>query len=179
MGHRALVGYERPTGGYTVRYSQWGACGYRLLEAISESTPLGGVRGDDGPSRVRPGPLGVAEDLDALAGDYVDPIAHEAVFVVSDAYCVRAFEPLAFWRDAPTTAYGGALVSLRRERDPSVDARELRAWRRGATATGLPGPYATVDDDERARTHRRLYDALVADVEERRVERIPPRTREA
>ncbi|WP_323676251.1 DUF6735 family protein [Halorubellus sp. PRR65] len=179
MGHRALVAYERPAGGFTVRYSQWGAYGYRLLEAITESTPLGGSRGDDGPSRVRPGPVGVADDLAAVAADYVDPIAHEAAFVVSDAYCVRAFEPLAFWGDAPTSAYGGALVSLRRERDPTVDARELRAWRRGATASGLPTDDAAVDAAERERTHRRLYDALEADVDGRRLEPIPPRTREA
>jgi hypothetical protein len=179
VGHRALVAYERPTAGYTVRYSQWGACGYRLLEAISGSTPLGGVRADDGPSRVRPGPLGVAADLGALAAEYVDPLAHEAVFVVDDDYCVRAFEPLAFWSDEPTTAYGGALVELRGGRDPSVDARELRAWCRGATAMSLPSGDGSADAAERERTHRRLCDALVAAFEGRRVERIPPRTREA
>lgn len=186
MGHRALVAYERPTGGYTVRYSQWGAFGYRLLEAITESTPLGGRRGADDSPRVRPGAVGVADDLAALAAEYVDPLAHEAAFVVDDAFRVRAFEPLAFWSDAPTTAYGGALVSLRRERDPAADASELCAWRRGATSLLPMDGDASCDAPDEAtvgtagvrRTHRCLYAALEDEVEGRRVERIPPRTRD-
>lgn len=181
MGHRALVAYERPTGGYTVRYSQWGAHGYRLLDAITASTPLGGRRGgEDAPPSVRPEPVGVVPDLAEFAASSVDPLAHEAAFVVDDGFGVRAFEPIAFWHDEPTVAFGGALAALRRDRDPNADARELRAWRRGAVATGLPeDAVETLPAVERERAHRRLFDALEADVGERRLERIPPRTRDA
>jgi len=170
VGHRALVAYERPTGGFTVRYSQWGAHGYRLLDAVTASTPLGGRRrGGDAP-RVRPGPLGVADDLGALAATYVDPLAHEAAFVVTPSFCVRAFEPLAFWLDEPTVEYGGALVALRRDRDPGRDASELRAWRRGATATRS----RVGDDDSPGRVHEDLLDALDAAFDDRTVVAIPP-----
>ncbi|NHN43126.1 hypothetical protein G9C85_16025 [Halorubellus sp. JP-L1] len=174
MGHRALVAYERPTGGYTVRYSQWGAHGYRLLDAVTESTPLGGRgRGGDAP-RVRPGPLGVADDLADLAATYVDPLAHEAAFVVTPSFCVRAFESLAFWLDDPTVEYGGALVPLRRDRDPEHDASELRAWRRGATAA-----HARAVGDAPRRVHEDLLDALDAEVADRTVVAIPPDSTDA
>lgn len=181
MGHRALVAYERPTGGYTVRYSQWGAHGYRLLDAITASTPLGGRRGDeDAPPRVRPEPVDVVADLAEFAASAVDPLAHEAAFVVDDGFGVRAFEPLAFWHDEPTVAFGGALAALRRDRDPTADARELRAWRRGAAATGLPEePLGTLSVAECERAHRRLFDALDEDGRGRTLERVPPRTRDA
>lgn len=181
MGHRALVAYERPTSGYTVRYSQWGAHGYRLVDAVTASTPLGGCRGgEDAPPYVRPEPVDVVADLAEFAADAVDPLTHEAAFVVDDGFDVRAFEPLAFWHDEPTPAFGGALAALRRDRDPSADARELRAWRRGAAATGLPeDPVATLPTAECERAHHRLYDALDADVRGRTLERIPPRTRDA
>jgi len=181
VGHRALVAYERPTGGYTVRYSQWGAHGYRLLDAITASTPLGGGRGDDDASPcVRPEPVGIVADLAEFAADSIDPLAHEAAYVVDDGFAVRAFEPLAFWHDEPTVAFGGALVALRPDRDPNADARELRAWRRGAAATGLPDePVDALTAAERERAHRRLYEALDAAVVGRRLERIPPETRDA
>jgi hypothetical protein len=181
VGHRALVAYERPTGGYTVRYSQWGAHGYRLLDAITASTPLGGCRGDeDAPPSVRPEPVAVVADLAEFAATAVDPLVHEAAFVVDDDFDVRAFEPLAFWHDEPTKAFGGALAGLRRDRDPDADARELRAWRRGAAATGLPeDPVGSLPDAACERTHRRLFDALDADSSERPLERIPPQTRDA
>jgi hypothetical protein len=181
VGHRALVAYERPTGGYTVRYSQWGAHGYRLLDTITASTPLGGRRGDgDAAPCVRAEPIEVVADLEAFAATSVDPLTHEAAFVVTEGFDVRAYEPLAFWHADPTVAFGGALVALRRGRGPSSDARELHAWRRGATATGLPDdPVETLGTDERERTHQRLFDALDADVVKRQLERIPPRTRDA
>lgn len=181
MGHRALVAYERPTGGYTVRYSQWGAHGYRLLDAITASTPLGGRPGDeDAVPRVRAEPVDVVADLAEFAASAVDPLAHEAAFVVDDGFGVRAFEPLAFWHDEPTVAFGGALAALRRDRDPTADARELRAWRRGAAATGLPNEVlGTLSASECERAHRRLFDALDADGRGRPLERIPPRTRDA
>ena len=163
MGHRAVVAYERPGGEYAVRYSQWGALGYRLLDAITASTPLAGGPDDDEPA-VRPEPLGTALDVGTVAESYVDPLLHEALFVVSGAFRVRAFEPLAFWRTVPTAAFGGGVVELRPDRDPTGEARELRAWRRGATALADP-PASSADGDPRdvppgdARAvHERLYE---------------------
>ena len=183
MGHRALVAYERPGDGYTVRYSHWGARGYRLLESVTASTPLGGRNGDGGDESdasdgndeptVRPEPLGVAIDLDDVARSFVDPLLHEGVFVVSDAFCTRAFEPLAFWGDSSTTVHGGALVELRRDRDPCADARELRAWRRGATAMLAVDGVAGMDESPRER-HERLVEALRAEPNDRALYPIPP-----
>lgn len=179
MGHRAVVAYERPGGGYAVRYSQWGARGYRLLDAITASTPLGGGDADDDPA-VRPEPLGTAADLAAVAASFVDPLLHEAVFVVSSGFDVRAFEPLAFWGRVPTAAFGGAVVELRLGREPTAEARELRAWRRGATALADWPPAATEDDPRRVPTeastavHDRLYDALAEEAGERECHPVPP-----
>jgi len=179
VGHRAVVAYERPGGGYTVRYSQWGAKAYRLLDAIAASTPLGGGSGDDDAPAVRPEPLGTAADVPAVAESYVDPLLHEALFVVSGAFDVRAFEPVAFWHGTPTAVHGGAVVELRRDRDPTVEARELRAWRRGATALA-DWPASTADDGrsgppgEAAAVHGRLFDALAEEAGDRECHPIPP-----
>lgn len=177
MGHRAVVAYERPGGGYTVRYSQWGARGYRLVESVTASTPLAGGGGK--PS-VRPEPLGTAPDLPTMMRSFVDPLLHEAVYVVSGEFDVRAYEPLSFWGTTLTAAFGGAAVELRRDRDPVADARELRAWCRGAAALAT-WPQAAVDDDlqsvsdgEAAGIHDRLFDALESAWADRDCRPIPP-----
>lgn len=174
MGHRALVAYERPGGQYTVRYSHWGARGYRLLESVTAATPLGrsDPDGDDGPP-VRAEPLGVATALGDVAASFVDPLLHEAVFVVNDAFCTRAFEPLAFWGTTPTTVHGGALVELRRDRAPDADARELRAWRRGATAMLATTSENGASTGARGH-HDRLLDALRGETDDRELYAIPP-----
>jgi hypothetical protein len=214
VGHRALVAYERPTGGYTIRRSQWGAFGYRLLDSITATSPLGARPRDDEHPLVQPGPIGVARDLADVAARFVDPVVHEAAFAVTTTFDVTAFEPLAFPRDrtrgatntdddgadgadtesatgpesttgrrstteTEVVAPGGALVSLRRDRDPAQDARELRAWVRGATATTDRSPEETaVAVDERHSKRAGLYDALEREVEGRTVERIPRGTRD-
>lgn len=174
VGHRALVAYERPGGRYTVRYSHWGARGYRLLESVTAATPLGRTDpdSDDGPP-VRPEPLGVAADLGDVASGFVDPLLHEAVFVASDDFCTRAFEPLAFWGDGPTTVHGGALTELRRDRAPDADAAELRAWRRGAAAM-LASDGEIRQSLDRGEYHDRLMDALRDEADDRELYAIPP-----
>ncbi len=154
MGHRALVAYERTDGRLSVHHSQWGALGWQLLTTCRSNSPFGGnndweercheaiVAGEDPDppanpdTPVDPHPRTVVESLDALVSAF-DFLEYEACYVVSRTVDVRGFQPLWFARAFPDAdpVGSGALVSLRRDRDPVEDAARLTAWFRGVADT--------------------------------------------
>lgn len=152
MGHRTLVAYDR--GGYDLHYAHWGVD----PSEITSETPFGGPPAD-GWARERAGELldssggrlterrETAVDADPIAtglsfvelGDYIDPIEHEALFVVDHDFSVRTY--LVFGLDGRafgrTNGSARALVGYSGE----TDAAYLRGWLSGARAVrGICGP---------------------------------------
>ncbi|WP_256301314.1 DUF6735 family protein [Haloarchaeobius salinus] len=154
MGHRALVAYGRADGSYSLHHSQWGALGFALSDDLGPDSPFGanagweqaaheavvaGERPDtpsDHDAPVDPQPRGSVPSLDTLPGRF-DFLEYEAAFVVSRTGDVRAFQPCWFARalDDAEPVGDGALVSLRRGRDPVGDAARVSAWFRGVADT--------------------------------------------
>lgn len=154
MGHRTLVAYERD--GYDLHYAHWGVD----PADITPETPFGGPP-DDGAVRDRAAdllePAGgrltderrTAVDPDPLATELtfdeaclrVDPIEHEALYVVEPDFTVRRYLVFAL-RDGgagPRTALVGY--------DDARDAAYLRGWLAGARAVRAvtaPSPDAVV-----------------------------------
>jgi hypothetical protein len=145
MGHRTLVAYDRD--GYDLHYAHWGVAPADL----TPETPFGGPP-NDGWARERAGELSApaggrlteggetAVDADPIAtdlpfvelGEYVDPVEHEALYVVDREFSVRTylvwgFDGRAFGRTGGPTV---ALVGY----DGESDATYLRGWRAGARA---------------------------------------------
>lgn len=94
MGHRALVAYEQPDGRYQVHYSHWGAADLRLYSLLRRGA--------------EPGEAGIDAEiwidgvtLRELAHDHLDYLTYEALYVVSLAGEVRAFETFSWERCAP------------------------------------------------------------------------------
>lgn len=147
MGHRTLVAYDRD--GYDLHYAHWGvdpadltpatpfgdgpdtewarSCSCRLVE------PEGGELTADRETAVDPDP--VATDLSfPTVCERVDPLEHEALYVVDEAFSVRTYLVFAIGVDG-TAAHGpgrptGALVAY----DGETDATYLRGWLAGARA---------------------------------------------
>jgi hypothetical protein len=152
MGHRTLVAYDR--GGYDLHYAHWGVD----PGTLTAETPFGD-RPDDEWARQRSedllSPSGgwlneardTAVETDPIAtglsfvdlGDYIDPIEHEAVYVVDEAFSVRTY--LVFGLEGYAVDRKGvpaiALVGYDGERD----AVYLRGWLAGARAArSVTGP---------------------------------------
>ena len=154
MGHRTLVVYDR--GGYDLHYAHWGVD----PGSVTSETPFGG-RPDAAWARERATELLDSEggqlaesretaiETDPIAtglsfvdlGTYLDPIEHEALYVVDADFSVRTYvvfglEGRSFGRsDAPTIA----AVGYEGERD----AAYLRGWLAGARGVrGVCGPEA-------------------------------------
>jgi hypothetical protein len=154
MGHRALVAYGRADGTYSLHHSQWGALGFALLDDLGPDSPFGAdadwervaweaVDNDEQPevprdhdAPVDPEPRSSVPSLDALPERF-DFLEYEAAFVVSRTGDVRAFQPCWFARalDDAVPVGDGALVSVRRDRDPVADAARVSAWFRGVADT--------------------------------------------
>ena len=152
MGHRTLVAYDR--NGYDLHYAHWGVD----PDAITPETPFGGPP-DDGWARDRADGLFTptggelherrksAIETDPIETglsfvelrSYVDPIEHEALYVVDRDFWVRTYlvfglEGHAVGRAADPTI---ALVGY----DGDRDAAYLRGWLAGARAVrGVCGP---------------------------------------
>ncbi|WP_435362088.1 DUF6735 family protein [Haloarchaeobius sp. DFWS5] len=174
MGHRALVAYERTDSKLSLHHSQWGALGFQLCRTCRRDAPFGGggewetgaheaiVAGEaperpDAPdSPVDPAPRAVRDSLDDLAAQF-DFLEYEACYVVSPTVDVRAFQPLWFARACPDAdpVGAGALVSLRRDRDPCEDAARLSAWFRGVADTVSEMRERGVFTDEEAEAYLR------------------------
>ena len=152
MGHRTLVAYERD--GYDLHYAHWGVD----PGALTPDTPFGGPP-NDGWANERAGELltpaggrleddrGTAVDTDPIAtglsfvelGAHVDPIEHEALYVVDGAFSVRTY--LIFGLDGrPFGHTDGPVVALVGY-DGEADAAYLRGWLAGGRAVrGVCGP---------------------------------------
>lgn len=153
MGHRTLIAYERD--GYDLHYAHWGVDPGEL----TPEEPFGGPP-DDGWARERAEELltvengrftdedGTAVDTDPVATGlsfveleaYIDPIEHEALYVVDGAFSVRTY--LVFGLEGRhvgrTDGPAVALVGY----DGPEDAAYLRGWLAGARAVrGVCGPH--------------------------------------
>lgn len=174
MGHRALVAYARADGSYSLHHSQWGALGFALCDDLGPDSPFGAdadwetaaheavVAGDrpdvpaDHGAPVDPEPRDAIGSLDALPGRF-DFLEYEAGFAVSRTGDVRAFQPCWFARalDDADTVGDGALVSLRRGRDPVADGARVSAWFRGVADTVRVLHEGGTLDADAAREHLR------------------------
>ncbi len=152
MGHRTLVAYDRD--GYDLHYAHWGVDPDEITpetpfgEAPDDEwaneragdllTPTGGELQKRPESAVETDPI--ETDLSFVdLGAYVDPIEHEALYVVDRDLSVRTY--LVFGLDG---------YALGRAEDPAIalvgydgesDAAYLRGWLAGARAVrGICGP---------------------------------------
>lgn len=121
MGHRAYIAYEREDSLFNVHYSHWGAHDLKLRNKITEQTPLGG---DTEEPEYVTGFMKMLEDAtpdDAEVGGYLtgpqpdtpvepspeytgltieevckkaDDVMIEALYIVTNDFNVRAFEPI-------------------------------------------------------------------------------------
>ncbi|MFC4407735.1 DUF6735 family protein [Haloarchaeobius iranensis] len=174
MGHRALVAYGRADGTYSLHHSQWGALGFALSDDLGPDSPFGAdadweqaahealVDGErpevppDHDAPVDPEPRGSIRALDGLPKRF-DFLEYEAAFVVSRTGDVRAFQPCWFARalDDAEPMGDGALVSVRRGRDPVRDAARISAWFRGVADTVRVLHECGTVDEPTAREHLR------------------------
>lgn len=174
MGHRALVAYARADGTYSLHHSQWGALGFALLDDLGPDSPFGAdadweataheavVAADrpevptDRDAPVDPEPRDSIASLDALPERF-DFLEYEAAFVVSRTGDVCALQPCWFARalDDAEPVGEGALVSLRRGRDPVADAARVSAWFRGVADTVRVLHECGTLDETAARDHLR------------------------
>lgn len=126
MGHRALVAYERDDA-FDLHYSHWGALDLALVDGIGPETPFGDPD-PDGPS-VDPDPIATGVSWEGVL-ERLDPLEHEALYVVTPAYDARAYRVLRFGFE-PGDGPEGALVSADRSgRDDHLatwflDAKEV------------------------------------------------------
>lgn len=141
MGHRTLVAYDRD--GYDLHYAHWGVD----PDAIDRATPFGGPPDDDGMrdraadlldpaggrltddprTAVDPDPLATGLSFAEVCAR-VDPVEHEALYVVDADFSVRRYLVFALWRadDRHRTALVGHA--------DDADATYLRGWLAGARA---------------------------------------------
>ncbi|MFQ3318135.1 MAG: hypothetical protein ACI8UR_000647 [Natronomonas sp.] len=139
MGHRTLVAYDRD--GYDVHYAHWGID----RDAITADNPFGGPPDNewarnratelldpaggeltaDRKTAVNPDPIATnCSFADVCA--HLDPLEHEALYVVGPEFSIRAF--LVFAIEAGGTRPAVALVGY----DGAADAAYLRGWLAGA-----------------------------------------------
>jgi hypothetical protein len=152
MGHRTLVAYDRD--GYDLHYAHWRVD----PAALTSETPFGG-RSDDAWARERADellepaggrlsePPGTAVETDPIATElsfvdleaYVDPIEHEALYVVDDDFSVRTY--LVFGIDGYAVGRADSPAVALVGYDGEADAAYLRGWLAGARAVrGVCGP---------------------------------------
>lgn len=144
MGHRTLVAYDRA--GYDLHYAHWGVDPDDLTpetpfgpppddewarrRAADVVDPAGGRLPEDHETAVDPDPLATGLSFRELCV-HVDPVAHEALYVVSDDGSVRRYLVFGLHEErgryrAPTTALVGY--------ESEADAAYLRGWLAGARA---------------------------------------------
>ncbi len=152
MGHRTLVAYDRD--GYDLHYAHWGVD----PGALTPETPFG-ESPDDAWARDRSdellspegGRLSEAHDTavetDPIAtglsfvelGEYVDPIEHEALYLVDKGFAVRTY--LVFALEGYRVGRGDRSAIALVGYDGEADAAYLHGWLAGARAVrGVCGP---------------------------------------
>lgn len=185
VGHRALVADARTTAAgataddFVVWYSHWGAHEFQLWGALVDASSPPSVTADaEAPAsctepNVARRTLGTTTDVAGFASEFVDPIPHEAAFVVSPDATVTAFLPLAAAVGPGTVDAGGVLLALRDDPHPALDAQAVRAWarenrpasRHPANAKRAPAPPGGTLD--------RFHDAVTDAFPDRESFRIP------
>jgi hypothetical protein len=144
MGHRTLVAYDRT--GYDLHYAHWGVDPAELTPETPFGSPpddewarrrageivdpAGGRLPERGETAVDPEPLARELSFQELCAR-VDPIEHEALYVVSEDRSVRRYLVFGLREEAgrhepPTTALVGY--------ESEADAAYLRGWLAGARA---------------------------------------------
>lgn len=141
MGHRTLVAYDRA--GYDLHYSHWGVD----PDAITRGSPFGGPPDDrwareaaedvldpegghltrDHDAAVNPDPVATELSFREVC-ERVDPLVHEALYVVDSDFDVRTFLVLALRGPADDHRPTAALVGYEGARD----AAYLHGWLSGA-----------------------------------------------
>ncbi|QLD89991.1 hypothetical protein HWV07_13515 [Natronomonas salina] len=141
MGHRTLVAYDRA--GYDLHYSHWGVDS----DALTPETPFGGPPDDgwagecadelldpaggyltgDHETAVDPDPVATGLSFVEVC-ERVDPLIHEALYVVDRDFAVRTYLVLALRGPGDDHRPTAALVGYDGERD----ATYLRGWLAGA-----------------------------------------------
>ncbi|MFO7926374.1 DUF6735 family protein [Natronomonas sp.] len=151
MGHRTLVAYDRD--GYDLHYAHWGVDpaaitperpfggppndGWARERAGELLTPMGGRLTENGETAIDPDPIATRLSFVEL-DEYVDPIKHEALYIVGPDFSVRTY--LVFGLDCRSFGRDGKTVALVGY-DGESDAAYLRGWLAGARAVrGVCGP---------------------------------------
>jgi hypothetical protein len=149
MGHRVLVAYDRD--GYDLHYAHWGPNptdltpetpfggppddGWAADRASDIVDPTGGRLAEDHEWAVGPDPIATSLTFAEIC-EHIDPLEHEALFVVSPDFSVRTYLVFPIDVDGRPT---GALVGYDGQRDASY----LRGWLAGARSvrdtSGLDG----------------------------------------
>ena len=141
MGHRTLVAYERD--GYDLHHAHWGVdptaltplTPYggrpdvaRVRAAVADRLePAGGRLVEDRETAVDPDPFVTVPTFQEVVG-HVDPVEHEALYVVPPDFAVRRYLIVALQAEC-----GRGRTALVRYVD-AADARYLRGWLAGARA---------------------------------------------
>ena len=126
VGHRALVAYGHEDGTYDVYYSHWGGA----------DLAVAGQLADPATDPVADEPLAERVEFAAVVGRHLDPLVHEALFVLDDEPQVYRTLWFGFGGGVDTpaspTPTDGLLVGVDWT-DPCDDAC-VRAWFAGARA---------------------------------------------
>ncbi len=150
MGHRALLARERPNGRYDAYYAHWGGADLSLARRLADSLAPDEPPDPAADPAVREDPLAVGVTWTALLAEHLDPLVHEALFVVDEGD-IAAYRPLWF---GPVD--GGAVVAV----DPwaPCDDERVLAWFRGTrdAVADLIATGAVPEDVAAACLRRRL-----------------------
>jgi hypothetical protein len=122
MGHRALVARERADGRYDVHRSQWAGVDLSLARTLARE-------GWPPPGRA-PVPVATAVAWQDLLADHLDPLVHEALFVVPRDGPVRAYRTV--WLGADHADPDGLIAAV--DRATLCDDERVLAWVDGARA---------------------------------------------
>lgn len=118
MGHRALLARERAGGRYDLYYSHWGGADLSLAREV-ETDPRTHPQVD-------PDPIATAATWDDVLSVHLDPVVHEALFVLGDDGGVAAYRPI------PPESLGGPGVVVAVDPADPLDDAHARGWFAGA-----------------------------------------------
>ncbi|MEF8774331.1 MAG: DUF6735 family protein [Halobacteriales archaeon] len=121
MGHRALLARERAGGRYDVYYSHWGGADLSLARDVGTDPRTH--------PQVDPDPIATAVAWDEVLSVHLDPVVHEALFVLGGDGDVAAYRPV------PPESLGGPAVAVAVDPADPLDDAHARGWFAGARET--------------------------------------------